>query len=96
MRTYYIYPTYDPTRNNSGNKYIKFFHEAVNEKSIVNNNNEKLGIFNCLFNLNSDVFVFQWMDLVPFNRLGIFQSLFFSINNPFIKAIWKKNSLDTS
>lgn len=75
----YIYPTYTPSRDRSGNLYIKFFHESFqNEKEVkVINRFWQIGIASIAFNLDADVFIIQWVDLIPGKRLGKIQFVFF-------------------
>ena len=75
----YIYPTYTPSRDKSGNRYIQFFHEAFNKDcnwSVVNRF-WKIGISSLLFNFDADIFIIQWVDLIPFKRLGKIQFVLF-------------------
>lgn len=83
MKTY-IYPTYTPSRDKSGNEYIKYFHESFQKSSLFDQTNRlwKLGVASLFFNLDADLFVIQWVDLIPFKRLGKLQFLLFLI------AIW--------
>lgn len=78
----YIYPTYTPNRDKSGNLYIKYFHEAFNKDSnySVVNRFWEIGITSLLFNIDADIFIIQWVDLIPFKRLGKMQfAVFLSI-----------------
>lgn len=75
----YIYPTYTPSRDKSGNLYIKYFHDAfhkVNNWKVVNRL-WQIGITSLLFNLDADVFIIQWVDLIPFKRFGKIQFVLF-------------------
>lgn len=78
MKTY-IYPTYTPTRDKSGNLYIKYFHESFynDKKFSVVNRLWKIGITSLLFNIDADIFIIQWVDLIPFKRFGKFQFVLF-------------------
>lgn len=71
----YIYPTYTPSRDKSGNLYIKYFHDCfrkVNNVKIVNRL-WQMGISSIAFNLDANVFVIQWVDLIPGKRFGKIQ-----------------------
>lgn len=79
MEKVYIYPTYTPSRDKSGNLYIKFFHDAFNkEKGLkIINRLWQIGITSIAFNLDADIFIIQWVDLIPGKRLGKVQFVFF-------------------
>lgn len=75
----YIYPTYTPSRDKSGNLYIKYFHEAFerNESYKVVNHFWQIGITSLLFNLDAKLIIIQWVDLIPGKRFGKIQFIFF-------------------
>lgn len=75
----YIYPTYTPSRDKSGNLYIKYFHDAFEQDSDWNvyNKGWKIGICSILCNLTSDVFIIHWVDLIPSKRFGKIQFILF-------------------
>ena len=75
----FIYPTYDPKRDKSGNLYIDYFRkafEASGQFEVCNSlpRSETLGL---LLNLRAKVFVLHWVDLIPSKPLGFLQVLFF-------------------
>lgn len=74
MKTY-IYPTYTPSRDKSGNLYIKYFHDAFlhNKNFKVVNRFWQIGIASLFFNLDAQLLVVQWVDLIPGKRLGKIQ-----------------------
>ena len=75
----YIYPTWTPHRDKSGNLYIKLFHEAFIKckKFIVCNRMWKIGIGSTIFNLDAELFIIQWIDLIPNKRFGKIQFVLF-------------------
>lgn len=76
----YIYPTYTPSRDKSGNLYIKYFHDAFRQQGFqLSNNLWQLGILSLFANLKSDMFIIQWVDLIPNKKCGKIQFLFFII-----------------
>lgn len=77
----FIYPTYDPKRDKSGNRYIEFFRDAFaacTGHTVVNRfpRSETLGI---LLNPDADIYVLHWVDLIPSKPLGLLQEMFFRI-----------------
>lgn len=88
----YIYPTYTPSRDKSGNLYIKYFHDAFknNDNWKVVNRCWKIGIASLLFNLDADVIIIQWVDLIPYKRLGKIQFIFFLILTKIARLAGKK------
>lgn len=88
----YIYPTYTPSRDKSGNLYIKHFHEAfVQDKHVhVVNRFWKIGIASMFFNLDSDIFIIQWIDLIPCKRFGKIQFVLFLCAITFVKWMGKQ------
>lgn len=75
----YIYPTYTPRRDKSGNLYIKYFHQSFQKEDGIETVNRlwKIGISSIAFNLDAEVFIIQWVDLIPSKRLGKIQFLLF-------------------
>ena len=75
----YIYPTYTPSRDKSGNLYIKYFHDAFHKDKSFNVLNRlwQLGIASLLFNIDAKVFIIQWVDLIPGKRFGKIQFILF-------------------
>lgn len=90
MKDFYIYPTYTPERDKSGNLYLKFFHEAFESKFTITNRKGKLGIVSNLLNLDARTFIYQWIDLIPFKRYGIIQALIFILCISIVKILKRK------
>lgn len=92
MKNVYIYPTYTPSRDKSGNLYIKYFHDAFNEDGEwkVINRCWKIGIASLAFNLDADVIIIQWVDLIPYKRLGKIQFIFFLLLTKLANLMHKK------
>lgn len=88
----YIYPTYTPSRDKSGNLYIKYFHDAFNcsREVRVLNRFWKIGITSIIANLDADVFIIQWVDLIPGKRLGKIQLIFYFLLVCVLKLLHKK------
>lgn len=88
----YIYPTYTPSRDKSGNLYIKYFHDAFNEDGEwkVINRCWKIGIASLAFNFDADVIIIQWVDLIPYKRLGKIQFIFFLLLTKLANLMHKK------
>lgn len=88
----YIYPTYTPSRDKSGNLYIKYFHEAfdADEHCLLVNRFWKIGIASMFFNLDANVYIIHWVDLIPKKRFGIVQSFLFLIGITLIKMMRKR------
>ena len=88
----YIYPTWTPSRDKSGNLYIKFFHDAFEAdiQYCVVNRCWKVGIASILMNLDAEAFIIQWVDLIPGKRLGKIQFVFFLMVVSLIKLIGKR------
>lgn len=90
----YIYPTYNPSRDKSGNLYIKYFRDSFSdmERSGVKVVNRlwKIGISSMAFNLDADVFIIHWVDTIPNRRLGKAQFVFFLLLTGVISLLRKK------
>lgn len=72
----YIYPDV----RKSTNDYIVHFHESFKRRGYtLNNRMPRLRLLNILFNLDSDVFIFHWIDVIPYLRCGSGQVIFFKI-----------------
>ena len=91
----FIYPTYTPSRDKSGNQYIKFFHDAFHCDRFysVKNRLWQIGITSLLFNLDANLFVIQWVDLIPFKRFGKIQFVVFLIAIRFLSCFKNKKIL---
>lgn len=91
-RKIYIYPTYTPSRDKSGNLYIKYFHDAFKQDGHfrVLNRCWKIGIASMLFNLDANVFIVQWVDLIPGKRLGKIQFVLFIFVTTLVKLMGKR------
>jgi hypothetical protein len=91
MTKYYIYPTYNPSRDKSGNLYIKYFRDAFIYKGhTLKNRFGKFGIVSCLLNLDAEVFIFHWIDLIPFKRYGKLQLIVFFPTIILLRCLGKK------
>ncbi|MCL2328090.1 MAG: hypothetical protein FWC39_06200 [Bacteroidetes bacterium] len=89
----YIYPTYTPNRDGSvGNLYIKHFHDAFDTNSNFSlvNRKGKIGITSLFFNLDADLFVIQWVDLIIHKQYGKIQFLFFLMGMITLRILNKK------
>ena len=88
----YIYPTFNPIRDTGGNDYIKFFHDSFRNKDgvILENKKWNLGIVSILFNLDADIFIVQWVDKIPFKRLGKIQTIVYFLSMGVLHLLNKK------
>lgn len=88
----YIYPTYTPSRDKSGNLYIKYFHDSFKNIPSIKRLNHfwKIGICSVLFNLSSDLFIIQWIDLIPLKRYGKVQFCIFLFSIKLLSILKKK------
>ena len=90
MSRFYIYPTYTPERDKSGNTYIRDFADAFSKQYEVLNENGKLGIISIFFNLRSECFILHWVDLIITKRKGFLQVIFYLIAIFTLKLLRKK------
>lgn len=92
MKKIYIYPTYTPSRDKVGNKYIKYFHDAFehDHNYKVVNRCWQVGVTSIMFNLDANYFVIQWVDLIPFKRFGKIQFFSFLVLACLIGMLGKK------
>ncbi|MFI8380439.1 hypothetical protein [Leeuwenhoekiella sp. NPDC079379] len=91
QKVYYIYPTYNPDKDTSGNLYIKYFTESfIENEDYVSNCNVKLGIISAFTNLKAEVFIFNWVDLIPYKRYGSIQTILFIFLLPLLWILNKK------
>lgn len=88
----YIYPTYTPSRDKSGNLYIKYFHEAFDQDASykVVNRFWQIGIASLLFNLDAKLLIIQWVDLIPGKKFGKIQFVFYLCLIFFARLLGKK------
>ena len=89
----YIYPTYTPNRGgDAGNFYIKHFHDSFekNPNFKLINRKWQIGISSLFFNLDANIFVIQWVDLIIHKRFGKIQFLFFLIGMFTLRVLNKK------
>jgi len=69
-----------PDSKNSTNDYIISFHKSfANQGYTLNNRRSNLRLLNILFNLDSDIFIFHWVDALPHLKYGFFQVYFFKL-----------------
>ena len=92
MTKVYIYPTYTPSRDKSGNLYIKYFHDAFscNDDFKVVNRFWQIGIASLFFNLDARLFFIQWVDLIPGKRFGKIQFLIYLVLVFIVRLFGKK------
>lgn len=92
MKKVFIYPTYTPNRDKSGNLYIKYFHNAFQQNSNwkLDNKGWKLGITSILFNLNCNIFIIHWVDLIPYKKFGKIQFIIFILCIFLLKLLRKQ------
>lgn len=88
----FIYPTFDPVHDKSGNNYIRLFREAFEKDArfkVLNRcpRSETLGL---ILNADADMFILHWADLVPSKPLGWLQSAFFRIGVNLARSRGKK------
>jgi hypothetical protein len=88
----YIYPNYNPKKDKSGNLYIKYFKDSfIAEPTIVVRDNFwQIGVASAFFNLRSNIFIFHWVDLIPFKKFGTIQFVIFQILLFVLKVLQKK------
>lgn len=88
----YVYPTWTPSRDKSGNLYLKYFHEAFEKNSNFQLINRfwKLAVGSIFFNLDADIFIIQWIDLIPGKRYGRIQFVLFLLSISICKLLHKK------
>lgn len=81
MKKIYIYPSYDPRHDKTGNTYIRDFHASFGqmEDICVVNRLPGLQTFSMILNLDADVFVIHWVELIPGKPLGFLQCLVFRL-----------------
>ncbi|TAJ11263.1 hypothetical protein DMA11_17615 [Marinilabiliaceae bacterium JC017] len=89
-KSFYVYPTYTPERDKSGNTYIRDFADAFSGQYRVHNEKGKLGIISVFFNLKADYFIFHWVDLIITKQKGHLQVLFFFIEIKLLRLLKKK------
>lgn len=86
----YIYPTYNPVRDKSGNLYIKYFHDAFKDQGyVISNNIGRAGIISIFANLSSSIFIINWVDLIPNKRFGKIQFAVFVVGLCLLKMLNK-------
>ena len=86
----YIYPTYNPVRDKSGNLYIKYFHDAFKDQGyVISNNIGRAGIISIFANLSSSIFIINWVDLIPNKRFGKIQFAVFVLGLCLLKMLNK-------
>jgi len=69
----YIYPDVKKRTND----YILLFHKSFEDNDYkVNNRFSKLRLLNMIFNIDSDIFIIHWVDVIPYLRFGSVQYYF--------------------
>lgn len=90
MKSLYIYPTYTPEKDKTGNKYIKYFHDSFSKEYTIKNRHGKLGIAGLFFNLSADCFILHWVDLIITKQKGRFQVFLFLLAIRLLRFLGKK------
>jgi hypothetical protein len=90
MKTFYIYPTYTPERDKSGNTYIRDFADVFSKQYEVLNEKGKLGIVSVFFNLKAECFILHWVDLIITKQKGFLQVIFYLVALATLKLLRKK------
>ncbi len=95
-QTLYYFPiggiSLEDPKNFSKNPYsYKVIDALLNYSSVVNLTTRKKGILDILSYLKADIFFFNWVEDLPWNRFGTLQALFFLIIIlPLLKILKKK------
>ena len=92
MKKLYIYPSFDPKHDKTGNTYIRHFHDAFCDSSVyrVVNRLPSLQVFSMPLNLDAEVFIIHWVDLIPRKPLGFLQCLVFYMTMSLVSLSGKK------
>ena len=92
MKKLYIYPSFDPKHDKTGNTYIRHFHDAFCESSDYRSVNRlpSLQVFSMPLNLDAGIFVIHWVDLIPGKPLGALQCLVFYLTMFLVRLSGKK------
>lgn len=90
MKSVYIYPTYRPDKDATGNKYIEYFHDAFRHRFYVRELLSQFGIISLFFNIKSDLFIFHWVETIRFKRFGLVQVFVFVVGVSLLKIFEKK------
>jgi beta-1,4-mannosyltransferase len=94
-KKYCIYPISDPLKNHGQNSYIDDLINAIEKKNntVVNKNEyTKLGVVSLFkFIFKADIFIFNWLEGVPFKRFGNLQSVCLPFLFVLLKFLNKKN-----
>lgn len=90
MKSLYIYPTYTPEKDKTGNKYIKYFHDSFCKQYLIRNRYGKLGVISLYFNLRADSYIFHWVDLIISKQKGLIQVFLFILGVSLLKIMGKK------
>ncbi|WP_321332312.1 hypothetical protein [uncultured Bacteroides sp.] len=90
MKSVYIFPSYK-TSGKGENNYIRFFHLSfINNGYTVHNRCSFLKVAGLIFNINSDVFIFHWIDAFPLFKLASIQIFIFKIYVHILRMLRKK------
>lgn len=90
MVSFYIYPTFSPEKDRSGNLYIKYFHDAFGKRFNIRNRAGRFGIVSLFYNFHADYFVFHWVDLIVLKQKGYIQVLLFLVGILLLKVLRRK------
>ena len=90
MKSVYIYPTYRPDKDATGNKYIEYFHDAFRRRFYVRELLSQFGIISLFFNIKSDLFIFHRVETIRFKRFGLVQVFVFVVGVSLLKIFEKK------
>lgn len=79
MANIYFYPKSDPKLDESSNPYTLNFERSLSKShTIVNKSNNRKGVLNLFkYLLKCDIFLFNWIENIPYRRYGKFQVLIF-------------------
>lgn len=91
MKKLYIYPTFDTKRDKTGNSYIKDFHQSFSDASgfRIVNRLPQFQVFSMILNLDADIFIIHWVDLIPSKPLGKLQFFVFLSVMKLVKLLGK-------
>ena len=92
MANIYFYPKGDPKLDESSNPYTLNFEKSLSKNhTIVNKSINKKGVFDLFrYLLKSDIFLFNWIENIPYRRYGKFQVPIFLFIILIIKILKKK------
>ena len=92
MKNVFLYRRIDTDYNQYPNPYIVNLEKSLSLNfNIINKKNNKIGVFD-LFNylFRTDIFYFNWIESIPYNRFGKLQAIFFYLFLRLVKFSRKK------